>query len=623
MYTLTRFIVFLLIGIAAACTGIAPKPSDRPSIDKDTPEAIEEPKDALKRYRQLAASSTLPADKQYYALLIAETLMESGDIEKASETLFRINLAQLNPDYYSRIDLLEAELAIQKGQAPIALQKLPKHIIDFPPKIQIRILNVKAKALHELGYTVESLLARMRLAPLLRDIKEVDANNTAIWSILNALPEEKLSHLSKSSSSPNIRGWTDLVTGLRQTATTRQTRDEFLASWYSRYPSHPAADTFLDKLKSSTILLPQHPQKIALLLPLSSQSDKLAKAAEAIRDGFMAAYYNSNYLPRPQVRILDVGDDPEQIWTFHQKAKSKGAEIIVGPLHKQAVTHLVSAVNLAIPVLALNYSTESHLNSEEVIQFGLAPEDEAKQAAERAIVQEKMRAIVLVPRSPLGKRMQESFIYSYEILGGKILASEFYSTSASDHSDTIERALNLQQSNNRNAMLRSIVKQNIKFEPYRRQDIDLIFLVADPKQARLIMPQLRFHHAGNIPVFSSSHVFGGKPDPVADRDLSGLSFLDAPFVLKNDDESIMDILDSGRKQNLNVDPRLYALGMDAYRILPFLNNLQSNPFERFTGYTGTIYIDHNNRIHRELVWAHFNHGNPEILNLAEFSEIEE
>lgn len=625
MYTLHRPILFLLVGTLVACSGIPQKSSEKSKPDIEMLQTqTEDPKDTIKRYRQLSANSHLPADKQYYALLIAETQMESGDIEKASETLFRINLAQLNSNYHSRVDLLEAELAIQKGQTPIALQKLPKRIIDFPPRVQARILKVRATALHELGYTIESLLARMRLAPLLSNPDAVDANNAAIWSSLNALPEEKLSELSKSRLNPNIRGWVDLVTGLRQVVTTRKIRDDFLASWYSRYPSHPAADRFLDKLKSNAALIPEYPQKIALLLPLGSQNDKLAKAAEAIRDGFMATYYNSEHVPRPQIRILDVGDDPEQIWTYLQDAKARGAEIIVGPLHKQAVSNLVSAVKLDIPVLALNYSTNDHLNSENVIQFGLAPEDEAKQAAERAIVQKKMRAIVLAPQSSLGNRMHSSFIHYYENLGGTTLASEFYAFDANDHGDTIERVLNIHQSNNRNARLRSIINENIKFEPRRRQDIDLIFLEADPKQARLIMPQLRFHHAGDIPVFASSHVFSGKNNPVVDKDLSGLSFLDAPFVLKTKDNNMLPILgESEKDQTLNVDPRLYALGMDAYRILPFLSNLQSNPFERFTGYTGTIYIDHNNRIHRELVWASFNRGSPEIQNLVEFSEAEE
>ena len=67
-------------------------------------------------------------------------------------------------------------------------------------------------------------------------------------------------------------------------------------------------------------------------------------------------------------------------------------------------------------------------------------------------------------------------------------------------------------------------------------------------------------------------------------------------------------------------PRLYALGLDAYRIIPYLARLQANPFERFPGLTGSIAVNDNNRVKRELLWATFSNGYPEVL---EFTSLEE
>jgi outer membrane PBP1 activator LpoA protein len=62
--------------------------------------------------------------------------------------------------------------------------------------------------------------------------------------------------------------------------------------------------------------------------------------------------------------------------------------------------------------------------------------------------------------------------------------------------------------------------------------------------------------------------------------------------------------------------RLFALGIDAYKIVPELNRMRRNRFTSIQGTTGILYLDISNRIQRRLLWAQFQEGIPKVL--AEF-----
>ena len=62
--------------------------------------------------------------------------------------------------------------------------------------------------------------------------------------------------------------------------------------------------------------------------------------------------------------------------------------------------------------------------------------------------------------------------------------------------------------------------------------------------------------------------------------------------------------------------RLFALGIDAYYIVQNLKYLQAHDYARFSGETGNISMDENQRLHRELLWAQFKNGKPVFLDLT-------
>ena len=59
--------------------------------------------------------------------------------------------------------------------------------------------------------------------------------------------------------------------------------------------------------------------------------------------------------------------------------------------------------------------------------------------------------------------------------------------------------------------------------------------------------------------------------------------------------------------------RFFALGVDAFNVIPEINRLRRSKFNTFQGETGVLYLDVNNRFQRRLLWAQFQKGKPKIL----------
>ncbi len=72
---------------------------------------------------------------------------------------------------------------------------------------------------------------------------------------------------------------------------------------------------------------------------------------------------------------------------------------------------------------------------------------------------------------------------------------------------------------------------DLKFTPRRNEDRDFLFLAANHDQARLVVPQLRFFQAHDLPLYATSYVYSGKPEPAVDADLDGLVFGDMKWML--------------------------------------------------------------------------------------------
>jgi outer membrane PBP1 activator LpoA protein len=614
-----RLLLGLVALLVAGCGGITRPESPRLS-DQEAAALLQQgrtlaqqgrPLAAVRLYRQVAGGSPTPRRE---TLLIdsIELLFDRGYPELAQDYLGELEAQALEGELAIRKRILDGRAALAQRKPRLALERLPIGAPAIPEAQRLALLRTGAQAYAMIGQTVESVRAQIALESLLTDVNQIERNHGEIWNTLEQVSDLTLFALDISSEESVLGGWIELAGAIRNARLEQGSLTEAIEDWQRDHGGHPAAGQFAQELLAKLRRQTQYPQQIGLLLPLSG---RYAEIATAVRDGFFAQYYQSSVsADKPEIRIYDVGDDPALIWDYYRKAVSEGAKLIVGPLDKAAVTRMATSDVLPVPVLSLNYVDDpDHPLPTDFTQYGLLPEDEAEQVAALALSQGLLNAVALVPDSSWGERALKAFRKRYREQQGVLLDAATYAAEDNDFSAPIVKLLHLRESRWREQSLRQTLGVPLKFEPRRREDLDLIFVAAFPKQARLIKPQFRFHRAGDIPVYATSHAYSGAPDPLADKDMNGLVYCDIPWLLANKSEPrpAYDAIQRLWPDQLQRYGRLFALGLDAYGVIPYLHRMRANPNIYYEGYTGNLSIDERNRMHRQLVWGRFKKGIPE------------
>ena len=170
----------------------------------------------------------------------------------------------------------------------------------------------------------------------------------------------------------------------------------------------------------------------------------------------------------------------------------------------------------------------------------------------------------------------------------------------------------LRQSEARAKRLRNTLGTDVAALPVRRQDVDFIFLAATPQQAQQIKPTLTFQYAGDVPVYSTSHLFTGSNGQAQSTDLNGIRFCETPWLLDSNNAQHQQVV-AQWPQAAGSLGRLYAMGMDAYTLAPRLNQLKALPDTRVDGLTGQLSMNPSQRVQRQLPWAEFRDGQVQRL----------
>jgi len=360
--------------------------------------------------------------------------------------------------------------------------------------------------------------------------------------------------------------------------------------------------------------LSAHPAKrIALAMPLHG---KLGKVGQAVVDGFMAAYFESQASSRvmPYIKVYDT-TQISSLDALYLQASADQMEMVIGPIDKDRVIELSRKDALTIPTLALNYIPLGSDNSitANLVQFGLAVEDEASQLAARSLEAGHKRIVILHQDQPWAIRAAQYFSSSWIALGGEIAGQVSFS-GAGDHSKTITQALLIDQSHERAKMLKTHLagsRNTVKFEPRRRQDVDAIVLFSLPTDGRQIIPTLAFHYAGDLPVYASHHIYQGPTDTSRDRDLEKVIFTELPWLIEQ--PKIQQKI-SQKWPDRERYTRLFAIGVDAYRLFPRLEELQLFANSRVNGVTGVLQMNSLGRIVTQSSWGRFRAGKVLVEN---------
>ncbi|MCW8194350.1 ABC transporter substrate-binding protein [Proteobacteria bacterium 005FR1] len=595
--------------VLAGCSGQPEMPGDDSKvIDQASSEQV---RDLL---AQAQTSESPQRDKLY--LQAARLLVQLGEDEWAENLLASIDPDVLFEDDFVAYTLLYSELAIGSDAYFLAQRILTNPRIEQQwnslADESLRVLRERrAQLFATLGESIDSVVERIALSPRLTTEAEKLANQDAIWHSLMSISQPELQALSagmdtaRAADARNevLKGWIDLAILSKNNASDLDRQLATIDKWIASNPRHPATLLLPSDLQLLQQLVENQPRQVALLLPLNGDYER---AGRAVRDGFLAAYYEarSRGSHTPHIRIFNTNQDDFN--AVYDLAVQDGAELIVGPLRPENLEQLQARPNLPVPTLALNYAEAPFATAEQLYQFSFEVEDEARQVAQRAFLEGHRYALVLAPQNKRGDRHARAFRETWEALGGTIVNQSYYADQQ-DYSSVVESALLVDESRERGRDLRRLLGRSVEFEaPRRRQDVDFVFMVADPAAAQLLKPTLAFHYAADLPVYSTSAVFAAYDQNRTSSDLNGIRFITLPWYFDTSSTVKQAVSEHAEPESAYV--RLYAMGVDAFRLYPRLKQLEQVEGTRFYGQTGVLALTPERKVQREQIWAQVVNG---------------
>lgn len=578
---------------------------------------------AAEIYTQKANRAENAEVRQDYTLLAAEILFDRSlyaegqqRIDSLPEDLATLALSQ-------RQYILLAKGFNFEREPEQALEILPDPNTVESAFHRARLYEAQAQAYSILQDPDSELIARIKLEQNIDDPAIIQQGHEQIWNLLTTQPLSDLHSMTTNVRGDVYQGWIELALTHAASGVRGDKRRAGMRDWQQRFPTHPANPAFVSSLYQPSGIdsnqnLETPVNQIAVLLPLSGRNT--AAVAAAIRDGLIAAHdHAKSQLQAPTLRFYDVGDNAGYARTAYATAIKDGAGAVIGPLRKNAVAAIASQRDIPVPTLTLNTIQGSGISAttSNLIQFGLAPEDEARSAAARAAGLNLNNAVILQSDDSRGEREGRAFQDTMFLYGGNVAHIAVLPKDEYDYSKQIKEALGIDKSDQRFKTLSRTIGEKLFFEPSIRNDIDVIFLAVTSEQARSVRPQLDFFRARAITRLGTSRVASLDDDPKNNKDLNTIYYPDAPWVLR---KSLQN--DPVRKSILETFPsaegayaKLYALGADAYQLVTNLNELSQG--QRLQGYTGGLELTQGGRIQRQLDWAQYVDGVSENVKSVE------
>lgn len=314
---------------------------------------------------------------------------------------------------------------------------------------------------------------------------------------------------------------------------------------------------------------------IALILPTHSPLAAIARYAVAVHQGFMAAATVEPGLP---VQLYESSEEDKEISALYRQALANGAQAVAGPLTRNGVAALAAEVSVNVPTLALNQMASPLKTQTQLYFFGLSADREAIEMAQLAATSKVRNAVIVRNDSPQSLRLSGAFAKAWQQQGRRISNELSFQGNPASLGKLPENSL--------------------------------IFLALETESARLLRPYI---HPG-VPIYGTSQLFKGNADKMLNFDLNDIRFIDMPWLLQPDHPAVM-VYPKRISQMFEADmERMYALGIDAYRVLQFL---LTHPDADLTldGVTGELSLS-NQIIQRKQLPAFFKQGlglTPEAL----------
>ncbi|HSH83832.1 MAG TPA: penicillin-binding protein activator [Guyparkeria sp.] len=416
------------------------------------------------------------------------------------------------------------------------------------------------------------------------------ANHARLWNLLAKVPAAQLSQAASSSTDPDFSGWLDLALTYRQ-------HPGEIDRWVAAHPGHPAvASGFVAMLGSSdrlqSLRAPSAQGPVAVLLP---ETGRYAAISHEIRQGIRYAAENGA-LPGRELLFIDSGTDHLGARAAIEQAQRAGAALLIGPLLKEQIPALAALGPDGPLAIALNTPADGQPLPPGVVSFSLSPEQDAVAVARRMWDDGHRRVAIFSADQQLGQRTRHAFSEAFTLLGGEVVDEASFTSGQTDFSGELRGLLRMR---NRSA--------SGPFQPVIRNDLDAIFLAASGKELALIVPQLDYFGADNLPRYGLGMAYSGNPDRRGDADKDRVIIPIAPVLLAGTAGPEHPLrLAYERAQLAGPLPRLFAVGADAARLAGHIDSLLQGGV--LDGLTGELSITPTGVVERQPSWGQFQGG---------------
>ncbi|MDV6252533.1 penicillin-binding protein activator [Vibrio sp. EA2] len=559
-----------------------------------------EPTRSVQNY-MIQADSSEGSVQNDWLIMAAKAAIQANQFDQADLLITRLSRQQLSEVQQAEWQLARGTIQQKQGNYSQLLQ-----LLNFKPWWKLPndqwkdYYALRADAYQSLNQPFEAnrelvMLGHYSSSPEQREI------SSRIWMNFGSYSEAELSSLRTEPNEEVLSGWLQLAIYSKAMSGNLSQLRNTLDRWLTENPSHPAAVYTPEEIQNILSLNIVKPNNTALLLPLTG---KFAPQAQLIREGFMFAMMNDETRDdSTSVTVIDThAYSADQI---KQRLINENIDFVVGPLQKENVELLQtsidgSAAGPTIPALALNIPEEIKPGSN-ICYLALSPEQEVAQAAKHLFNQGYNFPLILAPKGSYGERVVEAFNDEWNKYSSNKVATSYFGDKRQLQKD-INDVFGLQESKQRIAQMQSLMKIKLETQPRSRRDVDAVYIVARSSELTLIKPfiEVAINPDAKPPkIFSNSRSNSGG---ATYDDLTGIIYSDIPLLIDPDPTVAAEMKELWAEQS-NMEVRLKALGMDAYKLIGELPQMKLVPGLSVQGQTGVLSLDNNCVVQRELSWA--------------------
>ncbi|MDG4867332.1 penicillin-binding protein activator [Guyparkeria sp. 1SP6A2] len=581
--------MLLLAGCAQMPTSV--DKSERAAAQAQIDQAIEQADPAALARARMDLSRTLAGTARAQQQLAAiETAVDAHEMALARELYQQAD----SRGQWTNIDSRRAAIARGVGQWSQGERDAAMRTIrNLPLPLGIDVERRRLLLLGALNSDAGNPLAAVRYYTAVDDQfsgRWLEQNHARIWDLLTQLDANRLASEAEQAVDAERSGWFEL-------ALTYRRQPGQIDDWIDRNSTHPAVQSgFVEMLTTekaiSTIRSPRASGPIAVLLP---EDERYAAISREIRQGIEYSRETSAIDLDRELIHIDTGTTLLGAQAALEQAQRAGAAVIIGPLLKEQIGALASLPDDGPLAIALNAPAGDMPLPRGVISYSLSPEQDAAAVAARMWADGHRRVVVFAASNPLGQRAGAAFTEAFTLQGGEIVDRKTFATDQTDFSTELRSLLQVK------------TEEDGPFQPEIRDDVDAIFIASSGSELSLVVPQLNYFGAENLPRYSLGLTYSGNRDPQGDADKDGVIIPIAPLLLASTagpDHPLR--IPYERAQLAGSLPRLFAFGADAARLASRVDTLLKGGV--VAGFTGELSVTSTGLVHREPHWGQFQDG---------------